>query len=83
MIAALQSAACAARTASSVLNSDRVVEIVLTEDGLIIRGRDASRPPRVFRHAVEVDWREFAGHQDRPRNAVALVTDALDRALNA
>jgi hypothetical protein len=82
VIAALQAAARAARFASPPTGR-RGVEIVLTEDGLIVRGWDRSAPKGEVRASTEVSWQEIVGNNDLVENAVTLVTGALDRALNA
>jgi hypothetical protein len=83
VIAALQAAARAARIASMPIGGTRGVSIILTEEGMIVTGWDGSRSSGTPRVSTEVTWEEFVGNNDLGENAVTLVTDALDRALNA
>lgn len=82
MIHALQAAARAARIASMPIGGTRGVAIVLTEEGMIVRGWDRSGSKGEVRASSEVEWSEFVHNNDLPENAVTLVTGALDRALN-
>ena len=76
MIAALISGA---RTARQVSGGSRVVELVVTEVGLIVRGRMLSNGGLPVSHSIALDWPELDANPALPGNAVRLVAQELDR----
>lgn len=81
MLDALAAAAAAARRASS---NDRDVEIVLTEEGFVVRGRTivnrgADSGERRAGLSATLDWPEFEGNPTLLENSVNLVVDRLQR----
>ena len=76
MIAALMDAARSAREASSVLDDSRTVEIVITEIGLVVRGR-AKADDRAYAASFEVRWEELQARPSMATFAVGRVVDAL------
>lgn len=81
MIAALIAGAAAARRAST---QDRVVEIAVTEVGLVVRGhstinRGADSGERRIGASGEIGWDEMEFNPALLENAVNLVVDQLQR----
>ncbi len=77
MIIALQTAAAMARRASTIRTQRRTVEVVITEEGLVVRGtyRDARH---AFSASSEVAWSALANSPRQATNAVALVIRSLE-----
>lgn len=83
LIATLRNAARAARVASTPNGVIRNVDILLCEDGLIIRGRDSSRPKAEVRAGLEAAWIDVERNPAILTDAIRRIVEALDRALNA
>lgn len=76
MMQHLMAAAAEARRASS---GERVVEIVITEDGLIVRGRGKSRGLIPISSTCDLDWSTFDHSPHLLLNSVRLVASDMDR----
>ncbi len=70
-------AAEAARKASSVTDSSRVIEVLVTEDGIVVRGSSIAPGRPEIKSSGEVSWRDF---MRRPRllvDSVHLIDGAI------
>jgi hypothetical protein len=77
MIRDLIEAAKLAREATPVHDTRRVVEVLITEEGLIIRGR-YSDARHAFGASEEVRWSELEGQPRLAGNAVRLVVRRIE-----
>lgn len=68
----------AARTARIASTGEKLVDIVLTEEGFIVRGRVATRKGE-RRHSLDLAWPEFDSRPDLLVNSVVLVSREVDR----
>lgn len=75
MISAMMNAAKLARHASSI-DGKRLIEVLITEEGWVVRGRSIGKAETVG-SAIEVDWPEFDRNTALLANAVSLVDRSL------
>ena len=69
----------AARLAREASRGRRTIEIVVTEEGVVVRGWTVVDPEFKHRATRDVTWAELSAAEDLASNAVALV----DRRLSA
>lgn len=66
----------ASQVARRASTGKRMIEIVLTELGLVVRGRTMVGARRAS-HSIDLPWSEFTGSEHLLANCVRLVADRL------
>lgn len=69
----------AAREAREQSSGERIIDIVVTELGFIVRGRGKSRGLVPIQHSVDLPWSQFDQSPELLTNAVRLTGRELDR----